>query len=143
MCVHVCVHVCARVQARRARRGGLAGLLAVVQRRFQAPPKSALGGFRGQGVVGGGDAILNSVSAGEFLGDLSASGPHSPGRRPACPLSTGAAAPFSMGPRPSHLLPLETSLVLLPGAPLSPALPSAPPSASPALPSAPPRKNRA
>ena len=51
-CVRACVHVCARVQARRGRRGGLAGLLAVVQR-FQAPPRGALGGFQGQGVVGG------------------------------------------------------------------------------------------
>ena len=52
-CVHSCVHVCAHVQARRGRRGGLAGLLSVVQR-FQAHARSALGGFQGQGVVGGG-----------------------------------------------------------------------------------------
>ena len=114
--VHGCVHVCARVQARRGRGGGLAGLLLVVQR-FQAPLKSALGGFQGQGVAGGGDAILNSVSAGEVTGDLSASGPHYPGRGTACPLSTGVAAPFSMDPCQSHLLPLETSLVLHPRLP--------------------------
>lgn len=135
--VHGCVHVCARVQARRGRGGGLAGLLLVVQR-FQAPLKSALGGFQGQGVAGGGDAILNSVSAGEVTGDLSASGPHYPGRGTACPLSTGVAAPFSMDPCQSHLLPLETSLVLHPRLPQPRPVPQPRPPLGPAHPPAAP-----
>lgn len=52
-CAWVCACVRPAVQARRGEGGGLAGLPLVVQR-FQAPLKSALGGFQGQGVAAAG-----------------------------------------------------------------------------------------
>ena len=111
VCACVCTFVCTCVRPRPGQAGeeGWAGRAPIGGPEVPGSRQECPWRLPGAGRGGLRDTILNSVSTGEFLGDLSASGPHSHGRRPACPLSTGATAPFFMDPSPSHLLPLETS----------------------------------
>lgn len=125
MCACVCT--CVRPRPGQAGEEGWAGRAPSGGPEVPGSPQGCPWRLPGAGRGGRQDTILNSVSAGESLGDLSASGPHSPGRRGACPLSTGATARFFMDPCPSHLLPLDTSRPPPRGGSRSPAHPESPP----------------
>ena len=122
MCACVCT--CVRPRPGQAGEEGWAGRAPSGGPEVPGSPQECPWRLPGAGRGGRQDTILNSVSAGESLGDLSASGPHSPGRRPACPLSTGATARFFMDPCPSHLLPLDTSRPPPRGGPAAPPTPN-------------------